>query len=511
MTRRKLLFLLWLGSLPIIGQTQITSENNHAIAAKVLGIDYGTPNDVDGLDVTFGLELNYQYLLSKHFGLALPLKIGVADVEGDTRNRNITSVDALLHIYPAGADGKLVPYLLGGAGIVIENLEESNTQIPLGLGLNFMIGTNSYLNVQGEYRVSSTDLRDNLQIGGGYVYRFGKSDRDGDTVADGIDECPDVFGLVELNGCPDRDGDGVADQNDECPDSVGPPETAGCPDADGDGIVDKMDACPEEAGTVAGCPDMDGDGVADNDDACPTVVGPQEMAGCPDTDGDGLHDGQDECPTEAGSLAARGCPANDADNDGIVDQDDACPEEAGPAATNGCPDTDGDGVADADDRCPEVAGPYTGCPDTDGDGVMDAEDRCPEESGLITNKGCPELREEIRDVLNLAMRAVQFETGSANLKPASYNVLDQIAGIMEQYPAYQLRIAGHTDNVGDAEANQTLSEDRAKACFDYLVSKGIAESQMTHAGYGEDQAVADNSSADGRSLNRRVEFDLIIQ
>ena len=510
--KRKLLFLLLIGCLPILSFSQDSDKSdNHAIAAKVLGIDYGRPNDVDDLDVTFGLELNYQYLLSNHFGLAFPLKVGVANVVGDTRNRNITSVDGLLHIFPIGADKRIAPYLMGGMGYVIENLEEGNAQMPLGLGINVMIGPNSYLNLQGEYRHSNTDLRENIQIGGGYVYRFGKSDRDGDGIADGVDVCPDDFGSAALDGCPDRDDDGIADQNDDCPAVPGIAALAGCPDADGDGITDAMDACPEVAGTIKGCPDTDEDGVADGEDACPEVAGPADMDGCPDTDGDGLHDGRDDCPEQAGAPSMNGCPATDTDGDGIADSDDACPEAAGPRATRGCPDMDGDGVPDADDRCPEKPGPYTGCPDTDGDGVMDAEDRCPEESGLITNKGCPEIEEEVRDVLNLAMRAVQFETGSANLKSASFAVLDQIATIMGQYRAYELRIGGHTDNVGEAASNQTLSESRAKACFDYLVSKGVAAERMSYAGFGEEQPVADNGTSSGRSLNRRVEFDLIIQ
>ena len=77
------------------------------------------------------------------------------------------------------------------------------------------------------------------------------------------------------------------------------------------------------------------------------------------------------------------------------------------------------------------------------DGVVDADDRCPDEAGPTTNKGCPEIEEEVKDVLNLAMRAVQFETGSAVIKEESYTVLDQIADIMKRYPAYQLRISGH--------------------------------------------------------------------
>lgn len=511
MRKTQLLCAFLLGVLPFLAMAQSNPNQLNGVSAKVLGIDYGTPNDVSGLDITYGLELAYLRRFSNYFGVALPLKIGVANVEGDTRNRNITSIDAILQVFPLGGDKKLTPYLLGGAGFVSENLEDGHIQMPLGLGFNYMMGENSYINVQGEYRIASEDLRDNLQLGLGYIYQFGRSDRDGDGIADGVDNCPDDFGPSATNGCPDRDDDGIADADDACPDEKGMAATNGCPDTDGDGWADNMDACPEVAGTIKGCPDRDGDGLADADDQCPEVAGAPEMDGCPDTDGDGLHDGIDNCPEEAGELTSKGCPANDRDNDGVADAEDQCPDEAGTAATRGCPDTDGDGVADKDDRCPEKAGPYTGCPDTDGDGVMDADDRCPEKAGLLTNKGCPEIEEEVQEVLNLAMRSVQFETGSSNLKSVSYGVLDQIAAIMDQYRAYELRISGHTDNVGEAMTNQILSEERARACLQYLASKGVRADRMSYAGYGEDQPIADNATSTGRSLNRRVEFELIIQ
>jgi len=494
-----------------ISQEKSTFDR-HAVAAKILAIDYGSLNDADR-SLTTGLEVYYRYRFARNFGLAVPLKIGVADVVDDSQNRNVTSFDALLHIYPFGGQQKLQPYLLGGIGYVFENTETGNTQIPVGAGLNYMLGPNSYLTLQGEYRSSELDRRDNLQAGIGYLYQFGVRDTDGDGVADGEDGCPEVFGPAATAGCPDTDNDGIANKDDECPEVPGVVATNGCPDADGDGIADMKDSCPEVAGLAAfnGCPDTDEDGIADAEDQCPELAGPVEAMGCPDTDGDGLHDGEDKCPKEAGLASMKGCPGADRDGDGVVDDADSCPDVKGSAKLLGCPDSDGDGVADKDDRCPNKPGPYAGCPDSDGDGVVDADDRCPDEAGPTTNKGCPEIEEEVKDVLNLAMRAVQFETGSAVIKEESYTVLDQIADIMKRYPAYQLRISGHTDNVGDPLRNLDLSEARAGACYQYLLSKGARPTRINYGGFGEDYPIAPNSTSAGRSLNRRVEFELIIQ
>jgi len=76
-------------------------------------------------------------------------------------------------------------------------------------------------------------------------------------------------------------------------------------------------------------------------------------------------------------------------------------------------------------------------------------------------------------------------------------------------PTITLEIAGHTDNVGSDEANQTLSADRAKAVVDYLISKGISKKVLSSKGYGETVVVGDNTTEEGRQLNRRVEFTIL--
>ncbi len=498
--------------VPLLIFSQAEQLNRSALSARVMAIDYGTPNNAD-LTTTFGLEIAYRHLFNDYIGLAVPLKFGVADVVGNSGNRNITSLDLLAHLYPMKNHNKIAPYVLGGIGYVVENLDGGNAQIPLGAGVNIMVGANSFLSIQGEYRISTQENRDNIHLGIGYLYQFGQIDTDGDGVTDGNDDCPEIFGPINTNGCPDSDNDGIANSKDACPENAGPIETNGCPDADGDGVWDNNDNCPDLAGLkkLDGCPDMDEDGVADINDLCPEVAGAIDMDGCPDTDGDLIHDGIDKCPDEPGVEEGNGCPYADTDGDGVIDEEDMCPETVGLKSMNGCPDADGDHVIDSEDRCPNTPGPYTGCPDTDGDGVIDADDRCPEEAGLLTNKGCPEIREDIREVLKLAMRAVQFETNSAELKEGSYAILDQIRAVMAEHSAYKLRISGHTDNVGDAGKNQYLSEQRAYACYEYLKASGVPETMISYAGYGEDYPITSNDTADGRLLNRRVEFDLIIE
>ncbi len=266
-------------------------------------------------------------------------------------------------------------------------------------------------------------------------------------------------------------------------------------DSDKDGVPDKLDECPGTPAGVAvdakGCPfDEDGDGVPDYMDKCPgTPAGVQVDAnGCPlDADGDGVADYLDECPDSPAGVAvdAKGCPV-DSDGDGVPDYLDKCPgtpsEAKGKVDENGCPI------------------------DTDGDGVPDYMDRCPEVPGIPENKGCPEVKEEVKKVFQKALNGIEFESGKTTIKKSSNAILNQIADIMKENPAYLLSIYGHTDNTGKADKNQLLSEERANAVKAYLESKGVEGSRMVAAGFGQDKPIESNNTAAGRAKNRRVEF-----
>jgi outer membrane protein OmpA-like peptidoglycan-associated protein len=511
---RKLLPFLLCCFLALTSLQAQQERSRDAFSAKLLFVDYGRPNDIDGLEITNGIEIAYIRNLLPWLNVGVPLKAGVINVQEDINNRTFFSLDGVLQLQlPRPDSALLTPYLMGGAGMNWETDNESQVQIPVGAGVNIRLGGRSYLNLQGEYRISQEDNRNNLQLGIGYLHRLGKMDADGDGIADALDECPDIPGTEATKGCPDQDQDGIADQEDNCPARPGSKKLKGCPDTDGDGIADDEDDCPEEAGEAAlgGCPDTDMDGVADADDKCPNEAGSVATMGCPDTDGDGIADNEDDCPLEKGTAAYNGCPFSDRDSDGVADEKDDCPDEPGNFELNGCPDTDADGVADKDDLCPRVAGQFSGCPDTDGDGVHDGIDACPDRVGAVSNKGCPELKKEEREVLDFAMRAVQFELGEARLKKESEEVLDQIAAIMNRYPGYQLKISGHTDSIGDADNNKLLSEERAKACYQYLASVGVDVSRIQYEGFGEEKPIADNDRSAGRRKNRRVEFDLYIE
>ena len=106
----------------------------------------------------------------------------------------------------------------------------------------------------------------------------------------------------------------------------------------------------------------------------------------------------------------------------------------------------------------------------------------------------------------VVLRNVFFETGSAELLPASTTELDQLVGLLQENPTLHIRIEGHTDNVGSDEDNQNLSENRAKSVHNYLIGKSIDAARLSYRGFGETQPIDTNDTTEGRRNNRRTAF-----
>lgn len=276
---------------------------------------------------------------------------------------------------------------------------------------------------------------------------------------------------------------GVAEPNANAALALSPPEHCTSPnivepagDRDGDGYLDTDDSCPDEAENFNDFEDEDG---------CPDN---------PDTDSDGIVDADDTCVVDAEDadnyLDADGCPDVDNDLDRIIDAEDACPLDP----------EDPDGYQD-EDGCPD--------PDNDQDGVPDVQDECPNEIGSKTRKplGCP--IDTLALVTNCEVKITQqlhFAFNKATIQPISFPVLDAVADVLQKSPSIKLEVQGHTDNRGTADYNYGLSNRRADAVKQYLVSRGIPPERLTSQGYGFDHPIVPNDSDANRALNRRVQF-----
>lgn len=368
--------------------------------------------------------------------------------------------------------------------------------VPIGAGLRIRLSEKMSLGLEGAFRINFSDYLDGLKA-------VTKS-----TANDWY-----FVGQITLSrsfGKTDRDGDGVADAADKCPNTPGSKQAFGCPDADLDGTIDAKDKCPDVKGprTSMGCPDTDQDGIADDADKCPNLPGIESFEGCPDTDSDGIPDQDDACPNDAGPALLKGCPGLDRDLDGVADKVDACPDMAGIALYQGCPDSDGDGLADNNDNCPGIKGDakLKGCPDGDGDGVADRDDLCPTMAGSFSNSGCPGAVSMYK--AGVPFKALYFNSQKQDWFETSYATLQEVLEVLKENPSFKIKIEGHTDNSGELPANQLLSEQRAKKCFDYLVSKGIDPTRMSVSGFGASRPalMSNPESAQARQLSRRVEI-----
>ncbi len=353
----------------------------------------------------------------------------------------------------------IAPYIFAHGNVMYFESSETGEEkfgfgMPVGLGFNIKLGHDIALNLHGGYSFGlTTQTEDYIFYSGGFMF-----DLDGNAHKKTKPE-PKVVEKV-IPQPIDSDNDGVTDENDDCPNVAG-------------------------LATLGGCPDADGDGIKDGDDDCPNVAGIARFKGCPDTDGDGIEDENDKCPNKKGLARLNGCPLSDIDEDGIEDEKDQCPSIPGVRRLNGCPDADGDGITDSEDRCPTQPGP-------------------------AANKGCPEVKEEVKKKLEWAAQNIQFETGSAIIKTSSFSVLNEVAKILGEFPEYSVQVEGHTDNVGSDAINLSLSNKRAAAAAAYLINKGVSSKRVSSIGYGETRPIADNNTAKGRALNRRVNFKLYI-
>jgi OOP family OmpA-OmpF porin len=148
-----------------------------------------------------------------------------------------------------------------------------------------------------------------------------------------------------------------------------------------------------------------------------------------------------------------------------------------------------------------VAAPAEDCStmDSDGDGANNCLDKCPGTIGgsKVDSQGCP---------ISLELKGVNFKYDSAELTPNAMIILDGVADSLKNYPQKNdIEVHGHTSSEGTTRHNMKLSQRRSQSVVDYLIQRGVAN-RLFAKGLGEDHPIADNSSEEGRSLNRRVEL-----
>lgn len=316
------------------------------------------------------------------------------------------------------------------------------------------------------------------------------SDTDGDELSDG-----DELNRSRTNPLQkDTDGDGLSD-GDEFLKHKTDPNSA---DSDSDKLSDAEEVMKTETNPLAS--DTDGDGLTDGDERMTRKTDPLKT----DTDGDHLGDGEEALRFKTDPLKA------DTDGDGLSDGDELQKSKTDPFKA----DSDGDVLSDGDEVVKYRTDPLKS--DTDGDEFNDGLEvlnftnpldpkipakevpkpvETPKADGLKAEVGKP-----------IILEGVTFKPGSIVVQRQSESALARALFTFIENPTIEVEIRGYTDNTGNAEKNVQLSQRRADAVKIWLIQRGIPAARITAKGYGSANPVADNSTADGRAQNRRIEF-----
>lgn len=396
-------------------------------------------------------------------------------------------------------------------------------------------------------------------------------DTDGDGFIDKEDRCPTEAGIKENDGCPDKDADGdsVVDRLDKCPDKAGPVDNGGCPDtdADGDGVFDRLDKCPSEPGPKAngGCPDTDtdGDGIVDRLDKCPsepeTINNYKDSDGCPDELPEklakfvGKIEGIRFAPNRA-VLLPQSFPVLDkavealqenpsvrveisghTDNIGLPAQNQALSQQradavkayleskgvspgrliaVGHGSTRPIADNRTEAGRTQNRRVEfqllpgtRSAVPPRPMAPTPPEGTTGAAPATPPPAA--PKPAAPALIPQKLAQFIGKLEGVRFQPNQPVLLPQSFLVLNKVAEALKESPTLRVEISGHTDNVGVAAQNQTLSQQRAETVKTYLESKGVEAARLSAVGLGSSRPIGDNNTEAGRAQNRRVELRVL--
>jgi outer membrane protein OmpA-like peptidoglycan-associated protein len=121
-------------------------------------------------------------------------------------------------------------------------------------------------------------------------------------------------------------------------------------------------------------------------------------------------------------------------------------------------------------------------------------------------EGTSALEKAISQTGSAAVYGIHFDSDSAKLRPDSTPALEAVLGLINNHPGSHWMIAGHTDNQGNGDHNRALAQNRAASVIAWLQARGVDASHLTPQGFGASRPVADNATANGRALNRRVEI-----
>lgn len=392
-----------------------------------------------------------------------------------------------------------------------------------------------------------------LHAGINITFQEKEADRDEDGIIDKNDDCPDLAGLKEFNGCPDRDGDKIVDNIDDCPDDPGLAEFNGCPDRDDDKIIDKEDECPDLPGDLEnkGCPaklhllddssntilttllNEEGFFVYETLPVKNKYVFKLEVANAQlipevhvlqsndenvitalrDESGLYIYEVQSNKETTLYLIS----PMGDTLMMATKNDEGYFVFEPLPSDQRHLFLLDGNETDLLDELLilliDDNGNERVITASRDATNMLRYEYIPPIENSdldLLEEVDVPIiLMEEEKEIINTAVNHLEFNFGSAVISFGSYSYLDELSNLLNNNPEWRIKLSGHTDNVGSESSNLLLSKKRAEAIREVLMNRGVSSDRIIVRYFGESQPITENDTEEGRQRNRRVDMLMI--
>jgi len=432
-------------------------------------------NESDGAKMSGAVEVCVAYPLLNP--LQAELGLGYRELRGTDYHGVVMPLDLRLRFSPYSVP-KWIPYVYAGVGLLhfdaskwpasagpgAEHLGWT-ASAPLGAGVQYRLDEFLSLDVRGGYTLAFSDAINpvddgsndgylNLLVGLRVGMGAGKKDSDGDSLTNDVEK---RIGTDKKN--PDSDGDGLTDGEEYLTYKTDPLK----PDTDGDGLSDAAEV--REYRTDPLKDDSDGDGLSDGREVAEYKTSPTAA----DTDGDGLSDGQEVTEYKTDPTKA------DSDGDMLSDGDEVKEHKTDPTKA----DSDGGSVDDGT----EIAR---------GSNPRSAADDIPK---IAVEIGKP-----------IVLEGIRFKSSSSQILPESEKILNDAYETLRDNTQIVVEIHGYTDNTGTAARNLKLSQERAEAVRQWFIAKGIAAERLVSKGFGAENPIVPNDTAENRARNRRIEF-----
>lgn len=447
----------------------------------------------DGYEVSYMYRGFFRNELSADFDIDYSMGFGKLQGKDFTKTKYATSlftVDARF-VYTLANFSRTYPYAYAGAGALFYHVKElpasrfgdveaSNWTIGIPAGLGYHIKFDETYSMEINAGITYT-LTDNLNY-----YKEGSP-------KDMFYNLGVALVFYPYQGTPkkedkgmdpakDSDGDGLTDIEEINVYKTNPNNR----DTDGDGLSDFDEVKTHK--TDPNKADTDGDGLNDGSEVNTHKTDPMKA----DTDGDGLNDGAEVNTHKTNPLMS------DTDGDKLSDGDEVNKYKTNPLMA----DSDGDNLNDFAEVMTYKTNPNK--KDTDGGTVNDDVEVARGTNPNDKNDDVKTIKSEVGQAI--VLEGILFNTGSAEILPASEEILMEAYNTLLINEDMAVEIQGHTDSQGNKTKNQELSLARAESVKAWLVNKGIDKSRITTKGFGPDKPIASNGTAEGRAKNRRIEF-----